>query len=122
MKILIIDDEQDMRMIVRYAMTQEDETEVIEAENGPEGIQKAMTEHPDVILMDLKMAGMDGSTALASLKENPSTANIPVIFLTAVKDSNQNERLKKMGAAGVLPKPFDPVMLADRVRSILNKK
>lgn len=122
MKILIIDDEQDIRMIVHYAMSKEGEVDVIEAESGDEGIRKAREEHPDVILMDMKMKGMDGSTTLASLKQDPATASIPVIFLTAASDNRQTSQLKKMGAAGILPKPFDPATLADQVQSILNKK
>lgn len=122
MKVLIIDDEQDIRMIVHYAMSKDGEVDVIEAESGDEGIRKAQEEHPDVILMDMKMEGMDGSKTLASLKQNPTTACIPVIFLTAASDKRQTSQLKKMGAAGILPKPFDPATLADQVQSILNKK
>jgi CheY-like chemotaxis protein len=122
MKVLIIDDEQDIRMIVHYAMSKDGEIDVIEAESGGEGIRKAQEEHPDVILMDMRMEGMDGSKTLASLKQDPATASIPVIFLTAVSDKRQTSQLKKMGAAGILPKPFDPATLADQVQSILNKK
>jgi CheY-like chemotaxis protein len=122
MKILIIDDEQDIRLIVHYALSQEGKVEVIEAESGAEGLQKAIHNHPDAILMDMKMTGMDGPATLSALKANPSTASIPVIFLTAVTDSNQSEQLAKMGAAGILSKPFDPITLANRVKSILNKK
>ena len=109
-------------MIVHYAMSKDGEIDVIEAESGDEGIRKAREEHPDVILMDMRMEGMDGSKTLASLKQDPTTASIPVIFLTAASDKRQTSQLKKMGAAGILPKPFDPTTLADQVQSILNKK
>ena len=122
MKVLIIDDEQDMRMIIRYALTHQGELEVIEAESGAEGLRKAAEERPDVILMDLYMSVMDGTTALAELKRNPSTAAIPVIFLTATTDSKGIARLKSLGALGVLAKPFDPGTLSDRVQAILNGK
>src|SRR5262245_45000570 len=118
MKVLIIDDEQDMRMIIRYALTHQGDLEVVEAESGAEGLRKAEEEKPDVILMDLYMSVMDGTMALAALKQNPSTAAIPVIFLTASTDSKQTAKLKSLGALGVLAKPFDPGTLSDQVQAI----
>jgi CheY-like chemotaxis protein len=122
MKVLIIDDDQDIRLIVRFAMTKEGEVEVVEAASGAEGVRKAEEEKPDVILMDMKMSSMDGSAALALLRQNAVTAGIPVIFLTAIQNLQQSAHLKKLGAAGILAKPFDPVTLADQVQAILNKK
>jgi two-component system OmpR family response regulator len=122
MKVLIIDDDQDIRLIVRFAMTKEGEVEVVEAASGAEGVRKAEEEKPDVILMDMKMSSMDGSAALALLRQNAVTAGIPVIFLTAIRNPQQSAHLKKLGAAGILAKPFDPVTLADQVQAILNKK
>jgi two-component system, OmpR family, response regulator len=122
MKVLIIDDEQDMRMIIRYALTHQGDLEVVEAESGAEGLRKAEEENPDVILMDLYMSVMDGTMALAELKRSPSTAAIPVIFLTAAANSKEIARLKSLGAVGVIAKPFDPGTLSDRVQAILNEK
>jgi CheY-like chemotaxis protein len=122
MKVLIIDDDQDIRLIVRFARTKEGEVEVVEAASGAEGVRKAEEEKPDVILMDMKMSSMDGSAALALLRQNAVTAGIPVIFLTAIQNLQQSAHLKKLGAAGILAKPFDPVTLADQVQAILNKK
>jgi two-component system, OmpR family, response regulator len=122
MKVLIIDDEQDMRMIIRYALTHQGDLEVVEAESGAEGLRKAEEENPDVILMDLYMSVMDGTMALAELKRNPSTAAIPVIFVTAAANSKEIARLKSLGAVGVIAKPFDPGTLSDRVQAILNEK
>jgi two-component system, OmpR family, response regulator len=122
MRVLIIDDEQDMRMIVRYAMAEEGEVEVAEAESGAEGLRVAEDLRPDVILMDVKMGSMDGSAVLAALKQNSATACIPVILITATTDSRELTRLKKLGAIGILPKPFDPVTLTEQVLDILRKK
>ncbi len=122
MRVLIIDDEPDIRMIVRYALAKEGEVEVLEAENGAEGLRIAEEKGPDVILLDVKMSSMDGSAALSALKKNPSTAGIPVIFLTATTAPREIARLKSLGAAGVLSKPFDPLMLADQVQALLRNK
>lgn len=109
-------------MIVRYALAKEGEVEVLEAESGAEGIRIAQDKEPDVILMDVKMSAMDGSAALSVLKKNPSTVNIPVIFLTATTVPREIANLKSLGAAGILSKPFDPATLADQVQAILGNK
>lgn len=119
MKILIIDDEEDIRDIARFALGQIGKMNVVEAETGDQGIQMAATERPDVILMDVLMPGMDGPAALAELRKNPATAEIPIIFLTARSAKSEIDHLKSIGADGVLNKPFDPITLADEVEAVL---
>jgi CheY-like chemotaxis protein len=119
MKVLIIDDEEDTRSIASMSLSILGGLEVVEAESGNEGISKAELEHPDVILLDMMMPIMDGSQTLMALQNNAGTRNIPVIFLTAKAMSSEIEKLKRMGAIGVLTKPFDPTLLAGQVRQIL---
>jgi CheY-like chemotaxis protein len=119
MKVLIIDDEEDTRSIASMSLSIIGGLEVLEAENGQEGIAVAEKERPDVILLDMMMPIMDGCETLQALHKNADTSHIPVIFLTAKALTGEIERLKRMGAAGVLTKPFDPTVLASQVRSIL---
>lgn len=119
MKILIIDDEEDIRDIARFALGQIGKMNVVEAETGDQGIQMAAKERPDVILMDVRMPGMDGPAALAELRKNPATAEIPIIFLTARSAKSEIDHLKSIGADGVLNKPFDPITLAEEVEAVL---
>lgn len=119
MKVLIIDDEDDIRSIAAMSLGLLGGAEVVEADSGRDGIDKAMQEQFDVILLDMMMPGMDGPSTLTALRANPTTNAIPVIFLTARAMSSEVEQLKKMGARGVLTKPFDPSSLLTQVRSIL---
>jgi len=119
MKVLIIDDEEDTRSIASMSLSILGGLEVLEAESGPDGLRTAEREQPDVILLDMMMPIMDGSQTLVALQSNEGTRRIPVIFLTAKAMSTEIERLKRMGAVGVLTKPFDPTILASQVKAIL---
>ncbi|MFI5007102.1 MAG: response regulator [Solirubrobacterales bacterium] len=121
MKILIIDDEADIRRIAHLALGRVGAMEVLEATSGAEGLRKAEDNHPDAILLDVMMPGLDGPSTLAALRSNPATANIPVIFLTAKAMVSELARLRALGAAGVLTKPFDPMTLAGQVRAALKE-
>lgn len=119
MKVLIIDDEEDIREVASLSLSEVGGHDVIEASGGKEGLQKAETESPDVILMDVMMPEMDGPETLQNLKSNPATQGIPVIFLTAKAMTREVDRLKSLGAVGVLVKPFDPLTLANQVTDVL---
>jgi CheY-like chemotaxis protein len=119
MKILIIDDENDIRAISRLALGRVGGMDVVDAASGLEGIAKAVADAPDAILLDVMMPEKDGPETLGLLKADPRTAHIPVIFLTAKAMASELERLRALGAAGVLTKPFDPMSLAANVRAIL---
>ncbi len=119
MKILIIDDEADIRVISRLALGRVGGMEVVDAANGMEGIVKAIADSPDAILLDVMMPEQDGPETLRLLKADPRTAHIPVVFLTAKAMASEVDRLRALGAKGVLTKPFDPMSLAANVRAIL---
>ncbi len=121
MRILIIDDEADIRRIAHLALGRVGAMDVLEAPNGMDGIKTAQDAHPDAILLDVMMPGLDGPSTLAALRSNPQTADIPVIFLTAKALLSELERLRDLGAAGVLTKPFDPMSLAGQVRATLRE-
>lgn len=121
MKVLIIDDDADIRMIASLSLGRVGGMDVIEAAGGVEGIRKAQEEQPDVILLDMMMPTMDGSQTLAALRSEPATAMTPVIFLTAKAVGAEVDRMLALGAAGVLIKPFDPRTLTADVRALVKQ-
>lgn len=121
MKVLIIDDEEDTRSIASMSLSILGGMDVLEADGGEDGINKAAQNQPDVILLDMMMPVMDGESTLSNLQNHDQTKHIPVIFLTTKAMSTEIERLKRLGAVGVLTKPFDPTVLADQVREILGR-
>ncbi len=121
MKILIIDDDADIRSIARLSLSRLGGMTVIEATSGVEGVRKAQHEKPDVILLDMMMPAMDGLETLSALRSQPATAVTPVIFLTAKAVGVDVERMRSLGAAGVLVKPFDPRTLSREVRALVNR-
>jgi CheY-like chemotaxis protein len=122
MKVLIVDDEPDIRRIARLGLARVGGMEVVEASNGAEGLLRAQAERPDAVLLDVMMPAMDGPATLARLREDPATAGIPVVFLTAKAIAAEVDRLKSLGAAAVLTKPFDPMTLARDLRAALGMK
>lgn len=119
MRVLIIDDEADIRRIARLSLSRIGGMEVTDAESGPEGVRKAQESPPDAILLDVKMPGFDGPSTLAALRGNPVTSGIPVLFLTAATTPSEMDALGQLGAAGILTKPFDPLVLPSQVRAAL---
>ncbi len=119
MKVLIIDDEDDIRRIACLSLSRVGKMEVVDASGGPEGVKKAASERPDAILLDVMMPGLDGPATLSALRSNPATAGIPVVFLTAKAMASEIERLLGLGARGVLTKPFDPMSLPQELLACL---
>lgn len=117
-KILLVDDEADIRTVGRLSLSTLGSWEVVEASNGPEGIERATLEQPDLILLDVMMPGMDGPTTFGKLRTNANTKHIPVIFMTAKVQKHEIERYMKLGAKGVISKPFDPMSLPKEIIAI----
>jgi CheY-like chemotaxis protein len=118
-RVLLIDDEELIRVIAEVSLTKVGGWEVLTARSGEEGLDKAAAEHPDAILLDVMMPGLDGPGTLARLQADPATATIPVVFLTATALQSEQEHLTDLGAAGVLLKPFDPMLLAREIAEVL---
>ena len=92
----------------------------MEASNGADAIVLAASEKPDAILLDVMMPGMDGPETLETLKVRAETVAIPVVFLTAKAMTSEIDRLRSLGAAGVITKPFDPLELGRLVRAFVD--
>lgn len=118
-RILIIDDEDDIREVAQLTLEAVGGFEVFTAESGSEGIIKAETEQPDAILLDVMMPEMDGITTFKQLQANSLTSNIPVILLTAKVQASDQRRFAELGIIGMVPKPFDPMTLTDQVAEVL---
>ncbi|OKH56338.1 two-component system response regulator [Calothrix sp. HK-06] len=118
-RILIIDDEDDIREVAQLTLEAVGGFEVLTAESGKEGIIKAETEQPDAILLDVMMPEMDGITTFKQLQANSLTSNIPVILLTAKVQASDQRRFAELGITGMVPKPFDPMTLTDQVAEVL---
>ena len=118
-KILLIDDEQDIRAVSRMSLERVGGWQVLEAESGARGIELAEAEQPDAILLDAMMPGVDGPATIERLKATDATREIPVLFLTAKLQPSERERYLELGAVGVLAKPFDPMTLPDDVAELL---
>src|SRR5579875_1066554 len=111
-RILIIDDEEDIRAVAALSLETVAGWEVTMAGSGAAGIAKAQSTQPDAILLDVMMPGMDGPTTYRELRSIPETANIPVILLTAKVQAADQKRFSDLGVAKVMFKPFDPLTLA----------
>lgn len=119
--ILLVEDDLDIQSIAKMALRQVGGFTIETCSSGAEALQKAPQFNPQLILLDVMMPLMDGPTTLVKIRENPSLANIPVIFLTAKAQAHEIEEYKKLGALDVIIKPFDPMKLASTVLSIWNR-
>lgn len=121
MKVLLIDDEEDVRRIAEIGLVKVGHMETIEAESGADGFRLAVEQQPDFILLDMMMPGLDGPSTLRMLQSHSKTANIPVIFLTAKAMKGELEHLITLGAAGCITKPFNPMTLASDALRLASK-
>lgn len=120
-KILIAEDEDNIRRLIRVILQPEDYV-FIEAKNGAEALEKTSEEMPDLIILDLMMPKIDGIEVCRQLKKNALTRKIPVIMLTAKKEMSDKVLGIKAGADDYLTKPFEPRELRVRVKTFLDKE
>ena len=118
-RILIIDDEDDIRAVVALSLESVAGWLVSTATSGLEGIALAEQDPPDAILMDVMMPFMDGPTTFREMQKHERLVSIPVILLTAKVQGVDQRRFAGLGVAGVLFKPFDPMTLADQMSAAL---
>lgn len=121
-RILIIDDESDIREVAALSLETLAGWEVMVASSGAQGLARAATYQPDAILLDVMMPGMDGPTTFKELRKNPTTAHIPVLLLTAKVQASDQHLFANLEVAAVLTKPFDPLTLSTQVASVLGWK
>jgi CheY-like chemotaxis protein len=118
--VLVVDDDELIREITVLTLRRLGGYDVREAASGPEGLAAAVGDVPDAILLDVMMPGMDGKQTFSRLREDPRTADVPVVFLTATLLTPEREELERSGARGVIAKPFDPMALVAELQRLLD--
>jgi len=119
-RVLVIDDDAPIRLLCRVNLEAE-RMEVSEAVDGASGLERAREEKPDVILLDVMLPQMDGWQVAERLLEQPETAEIPIVFLTARAELGDRARGLEIGGIDYLTKPFNPVELAGQIRDLLER-
>ena len=117
-RVLLVEDNPDIRTIVKAALEMVGGLEVRACASGAEAFKALEEFNPQLALLDVMMPDMDGPGVLAGLRVLPAGANLPVVFLTAKTATAELERLRALGAVGVLTKPFDPMTLHQQVKDV----
>lgn len=115
--ILVVEDNDDIRNYIRKNLA--GEYTILEAPNGIEGVEKALSAIPDLVISDIMMPGMDGLEMCKQLKSNEKTSHIPVMLLTARQSDQYETEGYEMGADAYIVKPFSMLLLQVRVRSLI---
>jgi two-component system phosphate regulon response regulator PhoB len=119
--VLVVEDEKDIVDLIEYHLKQSGFS-VITALDGRSGLERARTEHPSLIILDLMLPEMDGKDICRSLKSNPLTQSIPILMLTAKAEETDRLIGFELGADDYVTKPFSPKELVLRVKAILRRK
>jgi len=122
MKLLLVDDDEDIRKIGQLSLSAVGKFLVTTAASAEEALALARADLPDLILMDLMMPGKDGVAALTELRRDPQLEAIPVLFMTARVQPGEVSHYLRLGAAGVIQKPFDPMTLPSQVRQLMGSR
>ena len=118
--VLVIDDEAPIRLLCKVNLEAEG-MDVLEAADGPTGLEQAREQTPDVVLLDVMMPGLDGWQVAKHLMQDERTSDIPIIFLTARAEFRDRARGLDIGGVDYVTKPFNPLELAPLVRELLER-
>ena len=116
-RVLLVEDNADIRTVAKAALEMVGGLEVHACESGAAALAAVPSFQPQLVLLDVMMPDMDGPGVLERLREDPGTARLPVVFLTAKTTGAERERLRALGALDVLTKPFDPLTLHEKVNA-----
>jgi two-component system, OmpR family, response regulator len=122
MRLLYVDDEEDIRDVVDFALEDETDIEIAFASDGAHGIALNASFKPDLILLDVMMPGLDGPATFKCIREGAINAMVPIAFITAKVQREEVAHLRSLGAVEVIKKPFDPLTLPQLIRELLEKK
>jgi len=121
-RITYVEDEPDIREVTRITLETLGGFTLDICVNGAEAVAKTPAFEPDLILLDVMMPEMDGVETYERLRRNPALADTPIIFMTAKAQPEEIERYTALGCAGVITKPFDPMILSDEIRGIWDRQ
>ncbi len=119
-RILIVDDDYRIREVTKLTLELMAEWKVLTASSGNEGLALAKAEQLDAILLDIMMPALDGMATLKNLKANSLTQRVPVLLLTAKQQTTELQQLVELGVAGIISKPFDPLILHSTIAGTLS--
>ena len=119
LRVLHVDDEPDIREVVEISLGLDPDFSIKSCSSGADALSASEAWQPDLILLDVMMPAMDGPATLKHLRERPGTTHTPVVFMTARAQASEIEMFVSLGAVGVIPKPFDPMKLAESVKAFL---
>ena len=119
MRVLYVDDDPDIREIALMALSLDPGLDARGAADGMSALDVIGQWMPDLVMLDVMMPGLDGPSTLLKLRENPATANLPVVFITARAQKQEIQNFATLDARGVIAKPFDPMTLAQQVRALV---
>jgi DNA-binding response OmpR family regulator len=119
-RILIVDDEEDILEVLKFRLEAND-YEVMTASDGQEGLNKARSEKPDLMILDLMLPKIDGYKVCRMLKFDETYKSIPIIMVTAKSQQKDEDLGREMGADAYVMKPFEPEILLDKIRELLRK-
>jgi DNA-binding response OmpR family regulator len=114
-KLLVIDDDPGVSAYIKAAIQSQGEFAVSTAGDGFKGLDMALAEPPDVVLLDITMPGRDGLTVLRMLKEDERTSHVPVVMMTGVPTQEARTTSTELGAFAFMPKPFSPAKLREQL-------
>jgi two-component system, cell cycle response regulator DivK len=117
-RILVVEDQEDNRRILRDLLTSVGYV-VLEAQTGEDGVRQAGALHPDLILMDVQLPGIDGHEATRQIKADPALRAVPLIVVTSYALSGDDAKARAAGADDYVTKPFSPRALLAKVRQYL---
>ncbi|PCM42912.1 response regulator [Marinobacter sp. ANT_B65] len=120
-RILMVEDEPDIRTVAALALESIGGFVLTACDSGQQALEQIGECQPQLILLDVMMPGMDGPATLEAIRRLPDYATTPAVFMTAKVQSDEVQGYLAQGAAGVIPKPFDPLSLADQIREIWNE-
>ncbi len=120
-RVLVIDDEEDIRVLATMILEMDGDFEVSAADSGAAGIEQARRDQPDVVLLDYSMPDLDGPATFSRLRADDLTSAIPVIFLTGKAHGESRRAVDAIGAEGVMAKPVDPMSFAGELSDILDR-
>jgi len=120
-RVLVIEDNADNMKLITFIL-EKNGYGTIRAENGKTGIELALKEKPDFILLDIQLPDMDGTEVLKELRKSEIDEEVPIIAITSYAMSGDRERLMEAGCNGYIEKPIDPVSIINQIREITGEK
>lgn len=117
-RIMLVEDEEDIRAVAELALEAVGGFTLTTCASGQSALETLKAFHPQLIVLDVMMPGMDGPTTLKAIREHPEFMATPAIFMTAKVQPDEVNGYLAQGAVAVIPKPFDPMVLSDQIRDI----